>query len=654
MNIIIPNSPIVAKRAISIVFVWLSILPLLAQKTSFVDSLKQTLSHHNDTTDALTAFEIVRYYNYYDITSDSIQKYAKIGLEYSKLYNWPKGKATYHFAMGQAYWHDQNYALALASFKKAKPLLENIKDKKALVHLLNSLGVVHMELHDLTVANDYFLQAIRIGEEIGLKKELSTFYSNMSIISTRMKALDDAIRHNKKALEYNTLLSNRWDTLSLIPTLLNLSSNFKNLGMIDSSRVYLGQALFYAKVTNYELGEKRALYNALGIEYAAKDYSKVLNLTDTLNTMLNEEPSPTNNELESGIHYYKSLAYHQKHQHELAKKHAQQSLELATTCSIGNQLNAYHALIQAYKGSKEYDEAFAYQEQYNELQDSMTAQLNEERVQSLQTLYETEKKERALEALNQQASAQAFKIKQRNLLIGALILVLLLSISSLYLYNQQRLIKQKQAINAIEQKILRLQMNPHFLFNALSSIQTFLLTKEDTPKAIYYLSRFAELMRQVLEYSQETQITLEDEINTLENYLSLQQLRFNNEFKYEIIVGENINRWETLIPPLIGQPFVENAIEHGKVHTVSNGYIKVKFEKKGAQLYAIVEDNGIGRKKALQTKSKSKHTSLATKITKERIRLLSKLAKQKFAFEIKDLTQSGTQVIFKLPLQTNI
>lgn len=654
MKIIIPKSPIIAKRAVLIIGLWLSILSLFSQKTSFVDSLKQNLSHHNDTTDALTAFEIVKYYNYYEISFDSIQKYAKLGLKYSQQYNWQKGEATYHFAMGQAYWHDQKYAPALVSFKKAKPLLENINDKKALVHLLNSLGAVHLELHDLTVANDYFLQAIRIGEEIGLKKELSTFYSNMSIISTRMRALDDAIRHNKKALEYSAQLSDRWDTLSLIPTLINLSSNFKNNGMIDSARAYLGQALFYAKATNYKLGKKRAIYNALGIEYSAKNYSKVLNLTDTLNTLINEEPTPTNNELKSGIHYYKSLAYHQKQQHQLAKKHAQQSLRLATTCSIGNQLNAYHALIQAHKGNMEYDKAFVYQEQYNELQDSMTAQLNEERVQSLQALYETEKKERALEDLNQQASAQAFKIKQRNLLIGALILVLLLSISSLYLYNQQRLIKQKQAINAIEQKILRLQMNPHFLFNALSSIQTYLLTKEDTPKAIYYLSRFAELMRQVLEYSQETQITLEDEINTLENYLSLQQLRFNNEFKYEIIVGENINRWETLIPPLIGQPFVENAIEHGKVHTVSNGYIKVKFEKKGTQLYAIVEDNGIGRKKALQTKSKSKHTSLATKITKERIRLLSKLAKQKFAFEIKDLTQSGTQVIFKLPLQTDI
>lgn len=654
MKIIIPKSPIIAKRVVLIVGLWLSILPLFSQKTSFVDSLKQNLSHHNDTTDALTAFEIVKYYNYYEISFDSIQKYAKLGLTYSQQYNWPKGEATYHFAMGQAYWHDQKYAPALVSFKKAKPLLENIKDKKALVHLLNSLGAVHLELHDLTVANDYFLQAIRIGEEIGLKKELSTFYSNMSIISTRMRAPNDAIRHNKKALEYSAQLSNRWDTLSLIPTLINLSSNFKNNGMIDSARAYLGQALFYAKATNYELGKKRAIYNALGIEYSAKNYSRVLNLTDTLNAMINGESTPTNNELKSGIHYYKSLAYHQKHQHQLAKKYAQQSLMLATTCSIGNQLNAYHALIQAHKGSMEYDKAFVYQEQYNELQDSMTAQLNEERVQSLQTLYETEKKERALKDLNQQASAQAFKIKQRNLLIGALILILLLSISSLYLYNQQRLIKQKQAINTIEQKILRLQMNPHFLFNALSSIQTYLLTKEDTPKAIYYLSRFAELMRQVLEYSQETQITLEDEINTLENYLSLQQLRFNNEFKYEIIVGENINRWETLIPPLIGQPFVENAIEHGKVHTVSNGYIKVKFEKKGTQLYAIVEDNGIGRKKALQTKSKSKHTSLATKITKERIRLLSKLAKQKFAFEIKDLTQSGTQVIFKLPIQTNI
>ena len=193
-------------------------------------------------------------------------------------------------------------------------------------------------------------------------------------------------------------------------------------------------------------------------------------------------------------------------------------------------------------------------------------------------------------------------------------------------------------------------MNPHFLFNALSAIQSFLFDKADAQIAIQYLSKFAGLMRQVLEHSREPFITLEEEIQTLDNYLALQQLRHNHAFDYEISVSPDIQKWETLIPPIMAQPFVENAIEHGQIHLMEDGKIKVHFEKTDNQLTVTVEDNGVGRTKSkIQSKTK-KHRSLATTITQERIQLLKKLKKQPFAFSIKDLPERGTQVIFQYPI----
>ncbi|MEL6943504.1 MAG: histidine kinase, partial [Bacteroidota bacterium] len=353
----------------------------------------------------------------------------------------------------------------------------------------------------------------------------------------------------------------------------------------------------------------------------------------------------------NGIPYYKSLAYHHLGAHQQAIKYAHLSLEGAKECGISSEYNALHALVLAYKGAGQYLTAFEYQDQYNEVEDSIISSGNKSRIQALQNLYESEKKERELAELSQQTTHQAFQIKRRNLLLIAISAIALLTIFSLYLFGQQHILKNQRVASEAEQRLLRVQMNPHFLFNALSSIQTYLFNKEDTQKAIVYLSRFSELMRQILEYSRETYITIEDEIRTLENYLSLQQLRHNYEFDYEIQIDQSINRWETLIPPLMAQPFVENAIEHGKIHTQKDGKVKISFKKSNNQLLLIVEDNGIGRTQALKFRNQKKYKSLATSITKERMELLHTLTKKQFDFETKDLTQKGTQVRLKFPLQ---
>jgi len=216
--------------------------------------------------------------------------------------------------------------------------------------------------------------------------------------------------------------------------------------------------------------------------------------------------------------------------------------------------------------------------------------------------------------------------------------------------------KEQNQMLALEQKLLRSQMNPHFIFNSLSSIQSFIF--ESNPvEAGSYLSRFAELIRSILYNSREEYITLEDEIKTLKNYFELQQLRYNYKFDFEIDVDLMLDIEEISIPPMLAQPFIENAVEHGIKYIEDNGLITVSFTKINDTIMLNVEDNGIGIKAAKNMKNKkgSEHKSLATIITRERIEILNKgKRKKRYSMQVLETTDrsgkvNGTRVKLIIP-----
>jgi sensor histidine kinase YesM len=206
-------------------------------------------------------------------------------------------------------------------------------------------------------------------------------------------------------------------------------------------------------------------------------------------------------------------------------------------------------------------------------------------------------------------------------------------------------------------------MNPHFIFNSLSSIQSFIF-ENDPVEAGSYLSRFAELIRSILYNSREEFITVEEETKTLKNYFLLQQLRYNNKFEYTIDIDPLIQPDTIKIPPMLAQPFIENAIEHGIKHIKGKGKILVSFtlnlEKRAVLL--TIEDNGIGIAAARKLKNSYKkgHTSLATIITNERIEVLNKgRRKNYFYLTVGDILDNegnviGTRVKFIIPYRKQI
>ncbi len=215
--------------------------------------------------------------------------------------------------------------------------------------------------------------------------------------------------------------------------------------------------------------------------------------------------------------------------------------------------------------------------------------------------------------------------------------------------DKKMLLIEKQVFE-LEQKSLRLQMNPHFIFNSLNAIQSFVISK-DTDKAVNYLALFSHLMRMILANSAQSYIPLKDEIKALTLYMDLEKLRFDNKFDYFINIDPRIDTEFVEIPPMLFQPYVENAIIHGLVHSDKHGRLDIILKLRKNSLFCVIQDNGIGRERASQIREQSgiKRQPRGMIITKERIDLLNKQSRKSFSVNVVDLKSengepAGTRV----------
>ena len=208
----------------------------------------------------------------------------------------------------------------------------------------------------------------------------------------------------------------------------------------------------------------------------------------------------------------------------------------------------------------------------------------------------------------------------------------------------------------LEMQALRAQMNPHFIFNSLNAINRFIL-QSNKQEASQYLTKFSKLVRSILQNSMASSIDLECEIESLQLYLELEALRFNNKFSFNIAVAPNVDITMVKVPPLLIQPFAENAIWHGLMQKNEAGHLDIKVVQEDHHLILRVTDDGVGRQKAAEIKSKSatRHKSLGLKITEDRIAMLGASAMTESSITINDLVHpdgsaAGTEVNIKIPL----
>ncbi|MBL7936250.1 MAG: histidine kinase, partial [Bacteroidia bacterium] len=277
----------------------------------------------------------------------------------------------------------------------------------------------------------------------------------------------------------------------------------------------------------------------------------------------------------------------------------------------------------------------------------------------IQNEYEQKIKLQKAVQLQKDYKAKLDSQKKRNLIIALFstsIIFLLISALIFLYFTRKSIFAQKQTL-MLEQKILRTQMNPHFIYNSLAMIHSFIL-RNKTKEASDYLIKFSKLLRNVLNNSRTDFVSLNTEIKTLTNYLELQKLVLEKGFEFNIVIDENINTDDIQIPPMLAQPFIENALKHGIAKHSQKGLITLSFKMLNKALIFEIMDNGIGYTTSIESKTNNipEYESLAITITQERLNNTSR--KNKIAISITDIVNaqgeiSGTKASFEIPFKSS-
>ena len=376
-----------------------------------------------------------------------------------------------------------------------------------------------------------------------------------------------------------------------------------------------------------------------------------------------------------------SKAYKKKKNYKSALLNAQQLLQVANETGARQYIRDAHLqLYQLFVDIQKENSAFRHLQLYTILRDSIDVDLSAQKLAFYKIQSEREKAQLSINLLNKEKQLQQQQLQQsaqqKKFLISGIAALLVIGF---FLFRNimlkrrnekqrlehelelQRLESEKtktefqHQATELEMQALRAQMNPHFIFNSLNSINRFIL-QNNKAEATDYLTKFSRLIRIILNSCVSTTVSLTEDLETLHLYLELESLRFNNEFSYKITCDPEVDADFIPVPPMLLQPFVENAIWHGLMNKEGRGHLWININQKGNTLICTIADDGIGRKKAAELKGKrGKHKSMGMNITESRIDLMNKINGENKAVEIRDLVDAdgnsaGTEVIIKIPV----
>ncbi|HEY1039759.1 MAG TPA: histidine kinase, partial [Bacteroidia bacterium] len=333
--------------------------------------------------------------------------------------------------------------------------------------------------------------------------------------------------------------------------------------------------------------------------------------------------------------------------------------------------NAYKSLAKEYTKRKEFNKAAMYYERYAQLQDSSkkirqkeleeaiaistTIGKNQQRVDLLEK--ERALTEKSIDILKQDKVLKEDQLGLKNIIIVSLsIAILLMLVAVVMIIRSSR--EKRKANQLLALKSLRGQMNPHFIFNALNSVNHY-VSQNDERQANRYLSDFSRLMRLVMDSSKFDVIPVTEELEMLRLYLQLEHVRFQEKFTYNIQVDDEVENGEFMIPPMLIQPYLENAVWHGLRYIEGKGTLDLKLSLHNSELVVVITDSGIGRQKSkeLKTQNQKKHTSLGMQNIENRIDIMNQVFNTSIRVEISDAfpgaTNTGTLVKLYIPQKTN-
>lgn len=620
---------------------------------------------------------------------DEAIEWASKGVYYSKKGNYKFGIRRCNWQLGRSWMLKGNYPEAIRYFTEMLNAAINQNAPKAMVTAYNWIGDCYMLLGKYQDALKTFQTGFttcekHFAEIFDYKSDRAGLMLKIGDDYAKMKMLPEAISWYKKLLSDNSS-----DSTGEIHTRLALAQiGMKNyddaLKNLQIAVHRLPRLLDYKSAAAYDTAFKGLLgsyYMQIG-----EAYCKIGSIQK---------------DLESVQSYKEAINYLNK------------CLPLLKEGAGGKEslMNAYELLKQSYEATSDYQNALHFTTLYNGLKDSLYSKTTYLKLADLQVKYKTEKaaalfrmeqekenlKSDALLAnqkLEQEQLLTAQKLAQQkqtaernaafekslaaekakqekiraekqqtnNLLLMGLAIVIVTSVFLFFYLRQRnqkiRAVEKAEAIHKmaeLEMQSLRSQLNPHFMFNSLNSIQELILLEEND-KSHIYLSRFSKLLRMLLENAEKPFIPLQKEIDFLQLYLDIENLRVP-DLQYSISTDPALNTEQILIPNLILQPYIENAIWHGLAHKVNDKQLKIRIYSENGTVNYEIEDNGVGRKKSLELKSlfRKNHVSKGMELLTKRFKLLNEEYSTNINIAITDVMKNddvaGTLVRIKVPVQ---
>ncbi len=567
------------------------------------------------------------------------------------------------FNIASVYEHLGNYTNALKYIQLSLKISESQKFGKGIAKCYNSMGTIHYKQKNYQTAVTYFLMSLKIKQKINDKPGLANCFNNIGLVYMSTGKNSDAVDNFNKALDlYSETQNKQGESFCLN----NLAMVNKSFGNYAKSLGYLQKSLFISKSIN----------DVPNIALMMVNIADVLNLEGK---------------------YNEAVSYSRK------------GLEISRNIHSLDVMNqAYSSLSLSYEKLNNPSKSLEYFKLFSQTNDSLFNKEKNKQLVEMEAGYQLENKQKEIENLNRDKTLKDIEIKRQTAqklayLLG-LLLMLIVAIGIFKRYYDKRKANQVLTLQKVEiseknaelqsqneeilsqksrleenlvyteklqevlksdlskykQVALKKLINPHFIFNSLNSIQSFIL-QNDKLQASIYLSKFSDLMRKTLDYSQKDYISLNEELEALMLYMELEQKRFEGKFKFEINTDPKIDKNECRIPPMILQPFVENSIWHGFMYKENEGKLAIRLllNDSGNMVICTIEDNGIGRERAGElNKNKPRRESHGIEITNQRLSIFNSLQHAGIEIAYYDLKDqegksAGTRVVFNFPYLMN-
>jgi len=569
-----------------------------------------------------------------------------------------KGLGLVYRNLGSISSFQRNHADALYYSSLALNTTDAKNDTSLLASLHLNIGCIHFLLSDHDVSIDHIMKSMKLSRKIKDTLLIADNSLQLGNLLKHAKSYENAIEYYREALwSYQKLKMYKPMTMAYH----NLSGTFAKVAQYDSALIYVKKA----QELWIQIGDYSTLVSGLLTE--ADIYHMLGNLPKAIE--LSKEAlsySEQSEDIGKRVRTLNSLCFY-----SLEEKDYQSALKWGTmayrdvekTNSFILKLKASEQLAKVYQKLGNYSKSSELYEISLEHKDSVESARSTEMMMKREALYSFDRKKAEIASLKAEGELKSLETQYerkkasdallfRNVVIISSVLLIIMLFFLFRSKQQNQRSKFTQKVSELEMKAMQSQMNPHFIYNALNSIQG-LINKNDKHGANLYLSKFAMLLRKILEFSDLKQISVGAELETLELYIELERLRF--PFDYQFNVDNSVDLSNIEIPSLLFQPFIENAIHHGMRNSEKNGMLTLNLKTDENELVCIVEDNGVGRTEAAKRTQTNnyKGQSYGTQLSQERLNVLVKDYGER-PIQIEDLdpqSGEGTRVIIRIPIE---